>query len=171
MTSSTWLSDHSASIKKVVIKSGVTSIGASAFERCLNLESVTIEGNITTIGSSAFSGCNNLNIYYYGTTSPSPSTRLPNGTTVYVPKDSSVTSFGRATTIQLEDSSPPDDTTTYTIIATATPAEGGTASGGCNVNRGTKVTVTAAACDGYKFVNWTENGTVVSTANHRLALG
>lgn len=151
------------SITNAIIGDGVTGIGTNAFRGCISLTTVTIKGNITTIGSSAFSGSGLTAIFYYGNTSPIG--RLPIGVIVYVPKGSSVTSFCEVSTSLLDDSSTPDDTTTYAIKATATPAEGGTASGGCNVNIGTNVTVTAAASDGYKFVNWTENGTVVSTAN------
>src|SRR6185436_17049504 len=40
---------------------------------------------------------------------------------------------------------------------------GGTTSGGGSVSCGTSVTVSATPGSGYSFVNWTENGTVVST--------
>jgi hypothetical protein len=55
-------------------------------------------------------------------------------------------------------------TCTYTISTSASPAGGGTASGGGTVNCSSTVTVSAnpAAC--YSFVNWTANGTVVSTS-------
>ncbi len=47
-------------LKTVVVGSGVTEIGSSAFLRCDNLESVTFRGNITEIGSNAFYGCTSL---------------------------------------------------------------------------------------------------------------
>ena len=53
--------------------------------------------------------------------------------------------------------------TQYTITASANPTEGGTVSGGGTYNDGTTCTVTATANTGYTFVNWTENGTQVST--------
>ena len=50
------------SLTSIIINSGVTSIGGSAFSGCSNLESVTFaEGSqLTGIGSSAFSGCSSL---------------------------------------------------------------------------------------------------------------
>jgi len=53
--------------------------------------------------------------------------------------------------------------TTYTITTSAMPANGGTTSGGGTVTAGASVMVTATPGTGYTFVNWTENGTVVST--------
>ncbi len=53
-------SNHSDEIKSVVIESGVTSIGSSAFSNCTALTSVTIPDSVTTIGSYAFSGCTAL---------------------------------------------------------------------------------------------------------------
>jgi hypothetical protein len=50
-----------------------------------------------------------------------------------------------------------------TISATADPEIGGTVSGGGSYNYGTNVTLTAVANTNYTFVNWTENGEVVST--------
>ena len=59
------------------------------------------------------------------------------------------------------------ETLTYTITATANPKEGG-AIEGSETFVGTYVfgdylTITAEANEGYNFVNWTENGNVVST--------
>ena len=52
---------------------------------------------------------------------------------------------------------------TYNIAATANPTIGGSVSGGGTVNCGSTVTLTATPNIGYDFVNWTENGTQVST--------
>lgn len=51
-----------------------------------------------------------------------------------------------------------------TIRTSASPAEGGTTSGGGVYNSGDSVTVQAAANANYRFVNWTEGGVAVSTA-------
>ena len=44
-------------IKSVIIKSGVTSIGAWTFSDCQNLSSVTIPSSVTSIGNYAFNEC------------------------------------------------------------------------------------------------------------------
>ena len=51
----------------------------------------------------------------------------------------------------------------YTVTASANPTEGGSVSGMGTYNHGTSVTLTATANEGYDFMNWTENGAVVST--------
>lgn len=56
-------------------------------------------------------------------------------------------------------------TLTYTITTSTSPAGVGSASGGGTYNYGATATVTAATATGYRFVNWTEGGTVVSTAS------
>ena len=56
--------NYRTSIKKVVINSGVTSIGAYAFYNYTNLTSVTIPDSVTTIGNYAFSGCSGLTGVY-----------------------------------------------------------------------------------------------------------
>ena len=53
--------------------------------------------------------------------------------------------------------------TTYTITATANPTAGGTVTGGGTYNQGASCTLTATPATGYTFVNWTKNGSQVST--------
>ncbi len=53
---------------------------------------------------------------------------------------------------------------TYTVTVTASPAEYGSVDGGGTYDEGSEVTVTAAPAEGYKFVNWTENGQIVSSS-------
>ncbi len=52
---------------------------------------------------------------------------------------------------------------TYTISASANPVAGGTVNGAGDYTHGQTVTLTATANTGYNFVNWTENGSAVST--------
>ena len=56
------------SLASVTIGDGVTSIGESAFLNCKSLASVTIPGSVTSIGDYAFSWCNNLAEVKYGGT-------------------------------------------------------------------------------------------------------
>ena len=51
----------------------------------------------------------------------------------------------------------------HEIVLSADPAEGGTVSGGGAHEEGQPCTVTATPATGYDFINWTENGTEVST--------
>ena len=52
--------EYRASIRTVVIKIGVTSIGDWAFWECSNLTSITIPNGIKSFGNRAFSGCESL---------------------------------------------------------------------------------------------------------------
>ena len=64
-----WASSYS-SIKEVILKNSVTSIGKYAFSGCSSLTSVTIPNSVTSIGEYAFSGCSSLT-----------SVTIPNGVT------------------------------------------------------------------------------------------
>jgi len=58
-TTTPWY-DKAASITKVFIEPGVTTVGARAFHSCSNLNSVTIPNTVTTIGHQAFYYCGSL---------------------------------------------------------------------------------------------------------------
>ena len=59
----------------------------------------------------------------------------------------------------------------YTVSVSANPSNGGSVTGGGSYNQGASCTVTATANSGYNFVNWTENGTQVSTnANYAFTV-
>ncbi|MBR3730429.1 MAG: T9SS type A sorting domain-containing protein [Bacteroidales bacterium] len=51
----------------------------------------------------------------------------------------------------------------YTITATADPVNGGNVTGGGTFNYGNSCTLSATPAAGYTFVNWTKNGSQVST--------
>ncbi len=53
--------------------------------------------------------------------------------------------------------------TTYTVTVSANPASAGTVTGSGSYAEGNNVSVTATANNGYRFLNWTEDGAVVST--------
>lgn len=55
--------------------------------------------------------------------------------------------------------------TTYTVLASANPPAGGNVSGNGVYNIGSLVTMNAIPGAGYSFINWTENGTQVSTSS------
>ncbi len=52
---------------------------------------------------------------------------------------------------------------TYTVSLSSAPASGGTTSGAGTYGSGTTATVTATPATGYRFVNWTQAGSSVST--------
>lgn len=62
--SAPWYTNQ-ASVKKVIVKSGVTRIGDFAFEFCNSLISITIPDSVTSIGNSAFELCDSLTFVYY----------------------------------------------------------------------------------------------------------
>jgi uncharacterized repeat protein (TIGR02543 family) len=54
-------------------------------------------------------------------------------------------------------------TTIPQVVSSSLPIAGGTTSGTGTFNQGSSVTLTATPNAGYSFLNWTENGTIVST--------
>ena len=56
----TFVGERCSIVRSVVIESGVTSIGNSAFAGCSNLTKITIPDSVTSIGEDAFFGCSSL---------------------------------------------------------------------------------------------------------------
>ena len=80
----------------------------------------------------------------------------PDGTVIYEGTNLNGTSFE----FDVDCDSAP---TTYSIVATAMPAQGGTVTGGGTFTSGESCTLTATANEGYTFINWTKDNEVVST--------
>ena len=59
-TGAPWHDSHSASVKKLVVEDGITSIGNDAFSDCESLVSAELAEGITSIGDGAFTGCYDL---------------------------------------------------------------------------------------------------------------
>jgi len=53
----------------------------------------------------------------------------------------------------------------FAVVLSSLPVKGGTSSGSGAYNAGTKVTVTASPSAKYTFINWTENGNIVSSSS------
>ena len=84
---------------------------------------------------------------------------LENGTSVSTNATYSFTVTGNRNLVAVFDVAP----TNYTITATANPSNGGSVDGGGTYASGSTCTLRASANSGYTFVNWTKNGTQVST--------
>ena len=69
---------------------------------------------------------------------------------------------GKTDTCTVTVTAPQPEPEKYTVTVSASPAEGGTVSGGGTYDEGTAVTVTATAEEGYHFVKWVEDSTEVS---------
>ena len=63
--------DIKDSIKRVVVESGVTTIGAYAFSDFTSLASVELSDSVTAIGSDAFGGCTSLADIWFSGSAPS----------------------------------------------------------------------------------------------------
>lgn len=55
-----WFTTYADDITQVVIEEGVTTIGAKAFDNCVNLESVKLPNSLTEIHKYAFRNCESL---------------------------------------------------------------------------------------------------------------
>lgn len=60
-TGRTYPQKYRDQVTAVILPSGLTSIGASAFEGFTNLQTITIPASVTSIGTRAFAGCEALN--------------------------------------------------------------------------------------------------------------
>ena len=144
--------------------SQLKTIGSEAFYDCDGLTNIEIPSSVTLIGEYAFYSCSNLtSVYCYAENVPSTGgsafSDVPSHMVIHVPANS-VDKYKAANPWK-----------NYVIAALATnninvtvnPANSGyiIGAGACYKNK--KATLTANSNPGYKFVNWTEYGNVVST--------
>lgn len=159
-------------LTSIIIPESVTSIGIVAFYHCTNLTHVTMGNSVTSIDDCAFSGCTDLSVIYcYATTPPSlysyfnPFTNVTTSD-VNLRVPASATSAYQAADIWKDFNISAIEDVIYTIQVAANNTDYGVAviSGDGNFASGETATATATPNTGYAFVNWTENGEVVSTS-------
>jgi hypothetical protein len=153
----------------LTISNSITSIVNYAFSSCHGLTSLTIGNSVTSIEYAAFSNCNGLESMIVLSELPpsvgySAFNQVATNITVYVPCESveayqSAAGWGAFTNIIGMCSS-------GTVSIAADPVEGGTVIGGGTYEGGTFCNVIATPNEGYCFVNWTKNGSVVSSESN-----
>ena len=84
-----------------------------------------------------------------------------NGTVVF---DEAIYTFTVTANRDLVANFTQNPTTDYSVSVLANPINGGTVTGGGTYQQGQSCTVIATAANDYKFINWTVDGTEVSTA-------
>ena len=153
-------------LTSVEIPNSVTSIGNSAFQNCTGLTSVEIPNSVTSIGNYAFNNCTNLNsVVSFAETPPTLGNyvfyNVNKSIPVYVPCGSSEAYQG---TNRWNEFTNIMGMCPGTITVAALPTEGGSVTGGGSYEGGgATCTLTATANHDYCFLNWTENGEVVSS--------
>ena len=138
------------SLSSIELPTGLTSIGNGAFSGCTSLSSITVPSTLTNIGNVAFMASPITTVNYDGTSAGWDSIKSKFPDTVIIPN--------------------------YVFTAAPSPSVGGTVnvtgdarrvdthSNAYTYTQGQSVTLTAVANDGYQFVNWTKNGTLVDTS-------
>ena len=153
-------------LTSLTIPNGVISIGGWAFSNCTSLLSITIPNTVTNIGSCAFLKCENLQLItnlnpvplninddvFQGVNQNDCNLEVPTGSvTAYeeanVWKEFNVVGGG------------------FLVNPISNNSEQGYTTGDGLYELNATATVTATACTGYKFVNWTKNGEELTTAN------
>ena len=158
----------------LTIGNSVTSIGNYAFYYCSGLTSLTLGNSVSSISNYAFYDCYGLNSMFVLSETPPmlPSNGFYGFATdipVYVPCES-VEAYQLAE-VWNQFSNIIGMCSSGTVSVAADPMEGGTVSGAGTYEGGSFCTVTATPNEGYRFANWTKNGSVVSNdANYSFVV-
>jgi hypothetical protein len=151
--------------KNTVIPNSVTSIGSSAFYWCTGLTSIVIPNSVTSIGSSAFYYCTGLTSMVVMADNP-PTLE---GSYVFYNVSKSISVYVPCSAVEAyQNASGWNEFTNMIglcsgeVAVTVNPPEGGTVTGAGYYEGGATCTLTATPNEGYFFMNWMENGIVVS---------
>lgn len=177
----------------LTIGNSVTSIGENAFNGCSGFTgSLTIPNSVNSIGVNAFSGCTGFsgtltlgglvaeigNTAFFGACQGFTSfVLLPEvpptlGNNVFVSADyglpvsvpcGSLDAYQNASGWNVFTNLQEFNPCLWAITANANPASGGTVSGTGTYEQGNTCTLVANPNENFSFVNWTEDGVVVST--------
>ena len=153
-------------LTSITIGDSVTQIGHYAFLGCSALTSVTIPSSLAEIGIYAFSDCSSLMGLYFRGNAP----ELHLGEYAFSGADNATVYYLEGTkwwgpTFGSRPTALWTVTDNFVVAVSVGTGGGGTVSGGGTYASGSTQTVTATASSGYTFANWTETGTVVSTAS------
>ena len=154
-------------LHSISFPNSLTSLGDYAFYGCDFIGTLTIPQSVSSIGSMALGAIYNLtDIEILSSNPPTCGANAFIGTSYYatlIVPCGSVSAYQNApgwsdfTTIQEIGGC------THQISVLANPSNGGSVSGGGTYNSGVNCTVTATPNSNYSFINWTENGTPVSS--------
>ncbi len=163
---------HNSIIENNTLNFATSSVGGATVEMQYSLTDdssfpinvADVAGNIVNSNASFInSGASDFSLQ---ATSPCIDNGNPNPTGLNIPNDD-VLGNNRIdnNTIDIGATEFQQSVTNFTVTTEANPAVGGTTIGGGTFANGSNVTVTATSNTGYSFLNWTENGTEVSTSS------
>ena len=147
-----------ASLPSVTIPDGVYRIGNGAYADCTSLQSVTLPSSVESLGESTFDDCDALKeIWYYGSPTQWEALNPANAIGNYANRIANGSLVVHCLMSLSVNSSP---TAGGTVSVSPDPNAPGPSEG--KYWSSTSVTATAMPNSGYFFVNWTENGSVVT---------
>ena len=155
-------------LTSLTLPDSIATIGSNAFYGCSSLSSLTIPNSVVSIGTDAMVNCRSLtSLVVLADTPPTLGYDVfynvdPN-IPVYVPCES-VAAYQAATKWKVF-TNIVGLCTAGAITVVADLPEGGEVTGAGTYEGGASCTVTATPNEGYYFVNWTEDGRVVSADN------
>ena len=151
---------------QITLPNSLTAIGSMTFYSCGITGTLTIPQSVTSIGNGAFTLCSGLSqIQALPTTPPQCGETGFYGCynkPLIVPCGC-VSAYQNASLWSYFTNIQEGSGCTHQISVSANPSNGGSVSGGGIYNSGANCTVTATPNSNYSFVNWTENGTPVSS--------
>ena len=153
-------SSYDANFVRLAVGVTSTTADTTGFVRLATVAPVDYDWHQYTVNLSAYTGTGNriaiMQLSIDGN-------EEDDGTTYY--DYSTARGYIDDIVVESAGSNPPQPAMYTVTVGSADPTMGSAAASATSVEDGTSVTLTATANDGYHFVNWTANGTAVSSAN------